>query len=164
VRYEIRDRIKTIIENDSGLTGIFRVESEYPALIQPPAVLLFPRQDSGYQHSGGNRFTTEVQFDIRVYLAEVGTRLNSINDIEVVTFPDLFATAFLSRLQLQYNDAGLTDGIEGVAGNLTFQIVSDLARTIEYPIGVQGAPRFWGFIVRLTIPYRTVITSKIRGT
>jgi hypothetical protein len=164
MRYEIKERIKTIITNDSGLTGIFRIEDEYPAMIQAPSILIFPRQDSGYQHSGGNRFTTEVQFDIRVYLADVGTRLNSINNIEVVTMPDLFATAFLSRLQLQYNDAGLTSGIEGVAGNLTFQIVSDLARPIEYPIGVQGAPRFWGFIVRLVIPYRTVIQSKVRGT
>lgn len=164
MRYEIIERINTIITNDTGLTDVFRTYRDYPAAIQTPCTLIFSRQDSGYQHSGGNRFTTEVQFDIRVYLAEVGTRLATINKIEAITFPDLFAEAFLSRLQLQYNDAGLTNGIEGVAGNLTFQIVSDLARPLDYPIGVQGAPRYWGFIVRLTIPYRTVIQSKVRGT
>jgi hypothetical protein len=159
MRYEIRERIQTIIANDSNLTGIFRIEDEYPVLVQPPAIICFPRQDSGYQHSGGNRFTSEVQFDIRVYLADIGSRLQRINDIESVVMPDLFAEAFLSRLQLQYNDAGL----DGVAGNLTFQIVSDLARPIEWPIGVASAPRYWGFIVRLLIPFRQVISSKVRG-
>jgi hypothetical protein len=166
MRYEIRDRIKTIIENDSALTGVFRVYAgEYPANINLPCVVLLPRQDSGYQLSGGNRFETDVQFDLRVYLAEIGTRLHRINDIDIVTLPDLFAEAFLSRLQLQYNDTGLNTASKGgVVRNISFQIVSDLARPIEWPIGIQGALRYWGFIGRLTIPYRQSIALKTRGT
>lgn len=160
MRAEIITRINTIITNDSALTGVFRTyENEYPASIQAPCTLILPRQDSGYRASGGNRFVTEPQFDIRVYLESSGLRLTTINNIEAVIFPDLFATAFLSRPQLQYNDLALN----GVVNSLTFQIVSDLARPLDYPIGVQGAPRFWGFIARLTVPYRQVIALKVDG-
>lgn len=159
MRYEIKERIETIIANDENLGGLIRIEKQFPALIQAPALLVIPRQDGGYQPSGSSRFVVDVQFDIRVYLADIGTRLQAINNIESVVVPDLFATAFLSRLQLQYGDTGLS----GVSGDLNFRIVSDLARPIEYPIGVPSAPRFWGFIARLTIPYRQFIKSKVGG-
>lgn len=167
MRYEIRDRINTIIENDTGLqsggNAIFQTFTAYPTGLNGsnlPSVIALPRQGQPYQYSGGNRFSSDVEFDIRVYLAPAGTRLKTINDIEALTFPDLFADAFLSRPQLQYNDSALS----GVSGNLEFQIASDLARLIEYPVGVSGAPRYWGFIARLSIPYRQIIQMKVRGT
>lgn len=160
MRAEIITRCNQIITNDTALTGIFRVyENEYPATLHPPCVLILPRQDSGYQKSGGRSFLTEVQFDMHVFLAPVGTRLTAINSIEAVTLPDLFADAFLSRPQLQYND----NGIEDVVEEIRFQIASDLARPLQYPLGIPEAPRYWGFIVRLTIPYRQTIPMKVKG-
>lgn len=163
MRAEIISRINEIITNDTGLTGIFRTyENEYPAMIQAPCTLILPRQETEPTQQG-NRFNSEIQIEIRVYLKPIGQGLTSINNIEATELPELFKTAFLSRLQLQYNDAGLASGLEGVSGNLRFQVTSDLARPMEYPIGMQDAPRFWGFTLRLTIPIRQVITSKVRG-
>lgn len=160
MRLEIIARCNQIITNDTTLTGKFNIyENEYPATLQPPCVLILARQDSGYQKSGARSYLVDVQFDMMVFLAPYGTRLTTINNIEAMKFPDLFADAFLSRPQLQYNDNGLEDVVE----DIRFQIVSDLARPLQYPLGFPEAPRYWGFTVRLTIPYRQSIPMNVRG-
>lgn len=156
MNYEIRDRVNTIIDNDTNLqaggSAIFQTVTTYPALLEDtklPIVIALPRQGTPYELDGNELYRTSVIWNLHVYLTAAGEKLGTINDIEALTFPDLFASAFLSRPHLDYNDSGLTN----VSGRLTFQISSDLGRLIEYPIGIPGAPRYWGFIINLTIPY-----------
>lgn len=150
MRYEIRERCNAILEADSVLGSVIQTTDEIPdTVFMFPLAIWLPRQDSGYTRKGSSNYRTTVTWEYYVLLAPLGQRLKSINEIEALTFPDLFASAFLTRPYLQLNDNGLSK----VAGELTFQIVSDLLRPLQYPIGFADAPRYFGFIARMSIPY-----------
>ena len=164
MRSEIHDRLNTIVENDANLkysgNTIFKTfENEYPSRIDGtklPCVIWMPRQDNGYDHLGGPVYRTTVEYEGRVYLQQYGEGLSTIQNIRAIKFPDLFRNAFLSRPHLDYND----DGLSGMCGEITFRIASDLLRPMDWPIG-NRAPLYWGFAIRLTVPYEDTIDIAI---
>lgn len=161
MREEIHQRLNDIVQNDVNLQSagspIFKVYIEdYPAILSErdlPCVMWLPRRDSGYTRQSGINYDTDVEYEGRIYLSPLGTRLDTIQNIRVLRFPDLFAKAFLSRPMLGY---GGDSGLVGMNGEISFKVTSDLARPVEYPIGRRDN-LFWGFTIQLIVPFEQAI-------
>ncbi len=128
-------------------------------------VLILPRGDSGYSHeSGASFFTTIYSYDLYFYIQEAAIGADAVGIADAVNFNALASKIFLSRLQLQLS--GQAD-IAEIAGEITWQTTSNLSTPILYPTqGVQsqqGAKFYWGFVCRLTVPYRQFITMSSQG-
>ncbi len=160
MRVEIHDRMNDIVENDTSLRynnePIFKTFTDgYPSSLDEtrlPCVMWLPRQDSGYERISGYNRKTVIEYDGRFYYALAGTGLRTIQNIRILTLPDLIINAFLSRPHLDYGDEGLS----GLTGEIACRFISDLAVPLEYPIG-KREPLYWGSIMRITIPYELSI-------
>jgi len=127
--------------------------------------LILPRGDSGYAHeSGASFFTTVYSYDLYFYIQEAAIGADAVGIADAVNYNALATKIFLSRLQLQL--AGNAD-IAEIAGEITWQTTSNLSTPILYPSqGVssqQGAKFYWGFVCRLTVPYRQYIIMSSQG-
>lgn len=128
-------------------------------------VLILPRGDSGWQkESGSSFFVTIFSYDLYFYIQEAAIGRDAIGIADAVNFNSLASKIFLSRLQLQLT--GQAD-ITEIAGEITWQTTSNLSTPILYPTqGVQtqqGAKFYWGFVCRLTVPYRQYIEFSPQG-
>lgn len=154
----IFNRIIAIIESGTyagaslGFTGL----RTFPDVMQNQCVLILPRGDSGWtQESGSTRHTTTLSYDLYFYVQEALIGKDAIGIADASNFNTLATKIFLSRPQLQL--LGQTD-IGEISGSITWQTTSNLATPIPYPLnGIstqQGARYYWGFVIRLTVPYR----------
>ena len=158
---EIQERIQDIIEGAAELETNPKVPDGLPAALDDtdmPQCLILP-SNIGWKLSGGDRYTTIIQYDLRLYISPIGVRYSKTNLFELLHYFDQFVEVFLSRPQLQWNGAAL----RGVAGNLTFQNVSNLSRPIAYPLSTSDTSFFWGSVYQLGIPFRTSYALKPTG-
>jgi hypothetical protein len=164
------NRLVAIIENGTyggaslGAKGLRSFPDSLDA-IRKPAVLILPRSDTGWvKDSGSGRFITTLSYDLRFYIKEAKTGADETGLADTVNINELAAKLFLSRLQLQAS--GLED-IAEIVEEITWQTTSNLATPIAYPpenvSSGQGARLYWGFIARLTVPYRQHIDFSLRG-
>lgn len=166
----IFNRIVAIVEDGTyggaslGATGL-RTFVESLDSIPKPCVLILPRGDSGWQKESGASFhVTSLSFDLYFYIKEAKAGNDAVGLADATNFNLLATKIFLSRPQLQLS--GLAD-IPEIWGNITWQTTSNLANPILYPSsGVtsnQGAKYYWGFVIRLVVPYRLFIEMNSQG-
>lgn len=155
---EISNRIVAIVENGTyaGATLGFKGLRTFPDTMQNKRVLILSRGDSGWvQESGSTRHRTILSYDLYFYVKEAALGEDAVGIVEADNYNILATKIFLSRPQLQL--LGQTD-IGEISGNITWQTTSNLATPIPYPLnGVsiqQGSKYFWGFVIRMTVPYR----------
>lgn len=168
--YEVLQRINDVAQVGSyngvtlGIKGLDTLVDTLDGLTLPLLVAL-PRGTSLWEYSDGSRHTVTLQFDLRFYLAKQGERNKALNLIEAYKYSDLASEVFLSRPQLELATAS-PKRLPMIAGNLEWQITSNLTSPLEWPIGVsesRGGVLYWGFIARLSIPCRKLIKPKIQG-
>lgn len=161
------NRIVAIIENGTydgnlslGANAVgLRTFPENLDSIGKPAVLILPRGDTGWIHeAGANEYKTNLSYDLYFYIQEAIVGNDAIGLADASNLNIIATQVFLSRPQLQLT--GNSD-IPEIMGNIGWQTTSNLATPIPYPpAGVsssQGAKFYWGFIIRLSVPYRLYI-------
>lgn len=166
----IFNRLVAIIENGTynGSSLGAKALRAFPGTIDTlpkPVVLILPRADTGWsKESGAAYFITTLSYDLRFYIHEAKAGSDEVGIADTVNINELAAKIFLSRLQLQLS--GSAD-IAEIVEEITWQTTSNLAVPIAYPpenvSSGQGASLYWGFIVRLTVPYRQFIDFSLRG-
>lgn len=130
-----------------------------------PLLVALPRAISLVEYSDASRFNMDLQFDLRFYLQVMGKGNKALNIIQTYKYMEFATEVFLARPQLQLAGANPVR-IPEIAGNIEWQITSGLMQPIEWPIGVsvaRGGVNYWGFIARLSIPYRKLIKPKVQG-
>lgn len=169
--YKVLQRINDIAQfGDYGGTilnikGLDTLISTLDGLTLPLLIAL-PRGTSLVEYSDASRFTMTLEFDLRFYLQKHGEANNALNIIQAYKYSELATEVFLARPQLQLEVAGQDLRIPEIAGNAEWQITSNLTQPLEWPIGVpetRGGVLYWGFIARLSIPYRKLIKPKMQG-
>lgn len=159
---EIQERLQSIIEGADEFETNPTVPDGLPAMLDDtdlPACVILTSSTGVFKHDGGQRYMTTVTVDLRLYISPIGVRYDKTNLFELLHYFDQFVEVFLSRPQLQWNGGALP----GVAGNLTFQNVSNLSKPITYPLGTPDTAYFWGSVYQLGIPFRTSYKLKPTG-
>jgi len=81
---------------------------------------------------------------------------------DAINYADLATNIFLARPQLSLLPKATYPEIAEIESRCGWQITSNLNNPIPYPpvsvSAAQGASLYWGFIARLTVPYRRYIT------
>lgn len=164
------NRIVAIVENGSyesaSLTNTKALRSFSDTLsIGKRHVLILPRGDSGWvKASGASWYNTNFSYDLSFYIQEAKTGNDVIGIADASNYNLLATKIFLSRPQLQLSGAS---DLADIAGEISWQTTSNLALPIPYPpanvSSNQGAIFYWGFIVRLIVPYRIYITMSPQG-
>lgn len=138
------ERINAIAMNDiSGLeTAMFppaSIDTHLPVLI-PLEVDFVPTRTSS------STFNITFTWDLHLYIAALGTGLETVNGVNIRTYLSKFANAFMKRRLLQLNDNGLA-----YVTDSEFRLVSGLSKAKAYPPNSGGRPTHWGCQYRLTI-------------
>jgi hypothetical protein len=169
----IFNRLVAIIENGTypvsgtptglGATAL-RTMADSLDLIPMPCVLILPRGDSGWQiEAGASYYTTTFSYDLYFYVREVGSPAsNEVGLADVVNLSMRAAQIFLSRPQLELAPKATYADIPQIYSRITWQTTSSLNNPITYPFqqvtSQDGAKFYWGFVIRLTVPYHDLIT------
>lgn len=159
---EIKERIIDIAENISlsngkQITGLnFLVDNVGTNTL--PVVLPLVRPFS-YGRTDARGFTASIEMDLYLYIRAIG----DVNIAQAQTEPhailDLFAEAFLTRPQLQFN----SNTLNGIIGNLDFALVQGLDEPITYPPKSRQGAQYWGAVFRLTIQKRLIYPINVSG-
>lgn len=163
----IFNRIIAIIETGDyegdtlGMTGLRAFPDSLDTSAKPPCCLPMERPDSGWQKEGGaSEYKVTLSYDLYFYVREagLGAKEDAKGLAEARELRSLARKIFLARPQLQLS--GQSD-IAGIVDNILWQNTSNLANSILYPPFVatiqQGAKPYWGFVIRLSIPYREYV-------
>jgi hypothetical protein len=135
--------------------------------ITKPVVLILPRANNTWQKEAGSSiYQTSLSYDMHFFIQEAKAGNDAIGLTDATNFEELATKIFLSRPQLQL--AGQTPVyLTQIVEDISLQTTSNLANPILYPPnGVstsQGATPYWGFIMRISIPYRLEVTLSFEG-
>jgi hypothetical protein len=165
----IHNRINDIIENGTyggNSLGTQALKSFVASLdaIPKPCALVLPRGDSGWQiESGASNYFTTFNYDLYFYVREMGKPSSDKKGIaDVSTLSMRAAQIFLSRPQLELAPKATYADIPQIYSRITWQTTSSLNNPITYPFqqvtSQDGAKLYWGFVIRLTVPYHDLIT------
>jgi len=163
---EQKERIIQIIENmgtAQGLPSGVAIESLAHGVISLenvtlPAVLSVPANIT-YRRQSGDQFLVTCQWNLYLYIRQVGTGNQPQAEFEPLALLDIFASEFLTRPQLQFSDNGLT----GIVENAEFNNPQNLARPITYPPTDSRGARYWGALFTLTVTQRQTHTLNESG-
>lgn len=157
---EIKERIIQIGENialpnDKSLRGLKFIPDKITLL---PAFIPLVRPFS-YNRTDARGFVAPLEIDIYVYMREYGNVNEAQAEIEPTVILDLFAEAFLTRPQLQYNG----NTLNGIVNNLNLALVQGLDDPLIYPPKSRQGSQYWGAILRLSIQQRLVYPINVSG-
>ena len=170
----IFERLVAIIENGTyGTSGTTSLSAKalrtFPDSIAPIAgnvVLILPRPDAGeWQAESASQFTNRLSYDMHFYIQLISEQNQAKGIADAVNYADLATNIFLARPQLSLLPKATYPDIAEIENRCGWQITSNLSTPIPYPpanvSSGQGASFYWGFIARLTVPYRRYITLVI---
>lgn len=148
---EQKDRIISIIENISGLTTGVSISglTRFPDTTENfplPVCLVLPRPVT-YSRIDGHGFIASVTWELHLYIRAMGTGAQTQAASEPLLLLDSFASEFLTRPQLQFNDNGLS----GLVNNLEFANIQNLSDPLFYPPRNSQGSRYWGAIFTITL-------------
>jgi hypothetical protein len=161
-------RIIAIIENGTyegnglGTTALRSLPSSLDGIPKPCAIIL-ERPDTGSQiESGGSNYMTTLSYDLHFFVREIGSpESDEIGISQVGTLRSRARKIFLSRPQLELAPKATYADIPEIYSRITWQTTSSMNTPLSYPFGVspqEGGKLYWGFVIRLTVPYHDLIT------
>lgn len=160
---EIRERIITIGEsindlpNGKVVKGLKFLPVSLENIVLPAFIpLLRPFR---YTRTDARGFTIDPAWDIYLYVRAVGTGNQAQAESEPEVLLDLFAEAFLTRPQLQYNNNVIT----GIVGNLDFELIQGMDEPMSYPPKSRQGALYWGAVFRLSIHQRKAYQINVSG-
>ena len=148
---EQKDRIIQIVENIEGLSsgvsivGLTRLPDTTENFILP-ACLVLPRPVS-YSRIDAHGFIATVTWELHLYIRAIGVGSQTQADSEPLLLLDSFASAFLTRPQLQFNG----NDLQGIVNNLEFANTQNLSDPIFYPPRNSQGSRYWGAIFTIKL-------------
>lgn len=136
------ERIEAIIEAD--ISGVSVAQFPPASIDTRLPVVVITVASTTYQKQASKTYNVSVEWDLWLYLKSAGASLDMVNQVDLYTYLDKFANAFLSRPDLKLDGANLA-----YCKDSDFQLVSALSGLQRYPPR-NGQALFWGCQYRLT--------------
>ena len=129
-----------------------------------PSVMCSPQQFLGLSGQA-SELHMEIPFNLTFFYGLYDPTKTLEGEWRPLVFVSNFLIELAARPNLQYSSDGTTPdtGLKYIGGNVSAQLISDLSTPFPYPQVIEGAPWYWGAVIRVTVPYHRNIDIKVAG-